>query len=114
MENNNITFAERLKHARENLRKLSQSQLAEQSLLPISSIAHFESGDRKPSFDNIKKLSKALNVTTDYLLGQTDNPDASSNDGKSQIAFRDFNNLSNYDQQIAADFIKMLANKDKN
>ena len=29
---------------------------------------------RRPSFDNLKKLADALDVTTDYLLGRVDDP----------------------------------------
>src|SRR5262245_52995156 len=69
-------FAERLKHAREELRKLTQAQLAEKTGLPATSISHFENPDspRKPSFDNLRRLAKALDVTTDYLLGRADEP----------------------------------------
>jgi transcriptional regulator with XRE-family HTH domain len=31
--------------------------------------AHFEAGRRKPSFDNVRALAKALKVSADYLLG---------------------------------------------
>lgn len=67
-------FRERLKKTREK-RELSQAQLAEKVKLPPSSISHFENGPRKPSFDNLKKLAEALNVTTDFLLGRSDEPE---------------------------------------
>ena len=35
-----------------------------------SAISHFETGTRKPSFDNLRRLADALDVTTDYLLGR--------------------------------------------
>src|SRR5260363_479896 len=66
-------FQERLKAARE-LRKWSQGDLASQAGMPPSSIAHFESGSRKPSFDTLRRLANALEVTTDYLLGRVDDP----------------------------------------
>ena len=47
-------FKERLKTAREDLRKWSQSELAGRAKLPPSSIAHFEAGSRKPSFDTLR------------------------------------------------------------
>ena len=64
-------FAERLRTARE-LRKLSQSELAERADLQPSAVSHFETGRRSPSFQNLKVLSDALKVTTDYLIGRTD------------------------------------------
>ena len=43
--------------------------------MPASSIAHFETGTRKPSFDSLRRLANALEMTTDYLLGRVDEPD---------------------------------------
>lgn len=105
-------FRERLKAARE-LRGLSQSQLAARADLPPSSVSHFKSGARKPSFENLKRLSAALDVTTDYLLGRADTPEASGTVGR---LHRDIHNLSHDDMKLAEDFVGMLlsrANADK-
>ena len=64
-------FSERLRAARE-LRKLSQGDLATKTGFQPSAISHFETGNRSPSFDSLKRLADALSVTTDYLLGRTD------------------------------------------
>jgi transcriptional regulator with XRE-family HTH domain len=66
-------FSDRLRTARE-MRGLSQSQLAEKTGLQPSAVSHFEQSRRAPSFDNLRRLANALNVTTDYLLGRTDDP----------------------------------------
>jgi transcriptional regulator with XRE-family HTH domain len=100
-------FVERLKAARE-LRKLSQAELAAKASLPPSSVSHFESGARKPSFDNLRRLASALDVTTDYLLGRADTP------GESTIALRlnrDIHNLSADDLKTAEDFVNFLLHK---
>ena len=70
-------FAERLRAARE-LRKMSQSDLADKSDLLPSAISHFETGRRSPSFANLKALSDALDVTTDYLIGRSDSMELSN------------------------------------
>jgi transcriptional regulator with XRE-family HTH domain len=70
-------FAERLRTARER-RKLSQAELAEKADLQPSAVSHFETGRRSPSFANLKALSDALKVTTDYLIGRTDDLNVSS------------------------------------
>src|SRR5689334_12900351 len=69
-------FPDRLKTARD-LRGWTQDELAVRSGLQSSAISHFErrEGGRKPSFDNLKNLADALGVTTDYLLGRTDQPE---------------------------------------
>ncbi len=65
------TFPERLKNMRE-IRGWSQEELAQRAKLQGTAISHFETGGRSPSFDNLKKLADALNVSSDYLLGRTD------------------------------------------
>ena len=62
-------FPERLKIARTR-RELSQEGLAKRANLQPSAISHFETGTRKPSFDNLRRLADALEVTTDFLLGR--------------------------------------------
>lgn len=100
-------FQERLKAARD-LRGWSQSELAEYAKMPPSSIAHFETGSRKPSFDTLRRLANALEVTTDYLLGRTDNPAlAESGDP----LYRDVGKLTGRDRELAKDFLKMLAER---
>lgn len=64
-----LAFGERLREARE-AKKLSQADLAERTGLQPSAISHFETGRRAPSFDNLRKLADALEVSTDYLLGR--------------------------------------------
>ena len=101
-------FNERLRAIREGLRRMSQAELAKAAGLPASSIAHFEGGTRKPSFDSVGKLATALNVTTDYLLGRVDVPDvAMSADPLSRYAAR----LSDRDRALAQDFLRMLAER---
>jgi transcriptional regulator with XRE-family HTH domain len=97
-------FKERLKGARE-LRGLSQTQLAADSGLPPSSVSHFEAGARKPSFDNLKRLAGALNVTTDYLLGRSDTPEASGTAGR---LHRDMHKLSSEDLKLTEEFVELL------
>lgn len=65
-------FGRRLRHARD-LRELTQAQLAEKSRVSSVMISHFETGVRpSASADNLVKLSNALEVSIDYLLGRTD------------------------------------------
>ena len=102
-------FQKRLKMARA-MRQWNQSELAEKANLPPSSIAHFEIGSRKPSFDNLRRLAIALKVTTDYLLGRVDSPEMSES---GDPLFRDFSKLAGNDLELARDFVKMLAKRNK-
>ena len=107
-------FQERLKKARE-IRRLSQGDLATKAGMPASSIAHFEAGSRKPSFDSLRRVANALEMTTDYLLGRAEDPDLAQ---AGDPLFRDIGKLSDDDREIAKDFLEMLAQrnakKDKN
>ena len=104
-------FAQRLKEARE-LRELSQGGLAEKSGLQASAISHFETGARKPSFDNLRKLSRALEVTTDFLLGKADSPGAHG-ETLAKIA-RHIENMSSKEIEYAEQFLQMMAKNKKN
>ena len=101
-------FPVRLRTARA-ARKVSQSELARSANLQPSAVSHFETGTRKPSFDNLKRLADALRVTTDYLLGRTDVMDASA--ATVDRLYRDYSGLSTEYQEMADDFIQMLAQK---
>lgn len=68
---NKNTFPERLRKLREN-RKLSQIDLAKIMNVSNGSISKWERGERQPDYDTLKKISNFFNVTTDYLVGQSD------------------------------------------
>jgi transcriptional regulator with XRE-family HTH domain len=100
-------FCERLKKARE-MRELTQSELGTKAQLPSSSIAHFETGTRKPSFDTLRRLANALEVTTDYLLGRVESPELNVT---ADVRFRDIGKLSSNDRELAEQFLKLLAER---
>lgn len=100
-------FQERLKSARE-LRGWNQSELGERAKMPSSSIAHFETGSRKPSFDTLRRLANALEVTTDYLLGRVDEPGLAE---AGDPLFRDVGKLTGGDRDLAKEFLKMLSER---
>jgi transcriptional regulator with XRE-family HTH domain len=99
-------FRTRLKAARD-LRKFSQDELAERSGLQSSAISHFETGNRKPSFDNLKRLADALGVSTDYLLGRTNDPEGYA--APSDPLYRDVQRLSKQNRLTASRIIRSLA-----
>lgn len=100
-------FSERLKEARK-LRGWNQEELGEKAGMPATTIAHFEGGTRRPSFESLRRLAVALEITSDFLLGRVDKPELAQ-DG--DPLYRDIGRLSGSDREIAKDFLKMLAER---
>jgi transcriptional regulator with XRE-family HTH domain len=103
-----VVFQGRLRTARE-ARELSQGELALKAGLQASAVSHFETGTRKPSFDNLKRLADALKVTTDYLLGRATEMEATV--ATADRLHRHYSGLSAEYQEMADDFIEMLAQR---
>ena len=101
-------FPDRLRTARER-RELSQGKLAERAGLQASAVSHFETGSRKPSFENLKRLADALNITTDYLLGRTSDMEETA--AAADRLHRHYAGLSTEYQDMADEFMRMLAEK---
>jgi len=101
-------FPQRLSAARLR-RGLSQDDLAKRANLQPSAISHFETGTRKPSFDNLKRLADALEVSADYLLGRSSEPFGIA---EAEPLYRDFENLTAENREIARDFLEALAKRD--
>ena len=66
-----MSFGRKLKLLREEKRML-QSELAGLLNLAPSSISMYEQDERDPDTSTVKKIAEIFNVSTDYLLGLTD------------------------------------------
>jgi transcriptional regulator with XRE-family HTH domain len=64
-------FPKRLREVREK-RQLTQADLAKKARLQPTAISHFERGIRTPSYNNFRRLTDALNVSADYLMGRSE------------------------------------------
>ena len=61
-------FTERLKVAR-NSKDLTQKAVADYLGIIKQAYQKYEYGEREPSFDNLTKLCRLLEVSADWLLG---------------------------------------------
>lgn len=90
-----VEFGERLRKLRKE-RNLTQRGLASLIGVKNSVISFYEVGDRTPSLEVLIKLSKALHISTDILLGL---------DKKETV---DVSGLSENDRQYVQDLIDRL------
>ena len=61
-------------------RGLNQDELAELATLSRISIARYETGKIEPGAQALGRIAQALDVSTDVLLGRTEEPDESKNE----------------------------------
>ena len=71
-----ITLGEKLKSARKRV-GLTQEQLAEKLLVSRQAITKWEADKGMPDIENLKQLSKLLDISIDYLLDSGENIDLS-------------------------------------
>ncbi len=63
----NMTLADKLKEARKNA-GLTQTELAEKICVSRQAVTKWESGKGIPDVENLKTISRVLNVSIDFLL----------------------------------------------
>ncbi|CAM3248735.1 helix-turn-helix transcriptional regulator [Lactococcus laudensis] len=93
-------FQERLKSMRLEA-KLTQKELAEKLKIGQNTYSYWEKGIRKPVGENLNKLANFFNVSTDYLLGNSNIKDQKQFDEdleKSLDTFKSFDGKPMYDE----------------
>ena len=68
-------FSKRLTALRESM-NYSKTKFAKLIGVSLSTYANWEYGYNDPDMDTLTKLANALNTTTDFLTGRTNNPNA--------------------------------------
>ena len=53
--------------------KISAYKLSKETSIPDSLLSNYRTGKKTPTSENLIKISQYFNVSTDYLLGLTDN-----------------------------------------
>lgn len=66
-----MEFSERLKELRKQAH-LTQVELASKLGIVQSSYADWERGKKRPTQDNLVKIAQVLNVSVDYLVGNSE------------------------------------------
>lgn len=104
----------RIKEVRERL-GLNQAKLAAQAEITPAAISQIESGDRIPSTPILRRLAASLEVSTDYLLGNTDKSELQDilQDQSIQKFFRGFQDLNDTDKKFIQKQIDLLRSQSK-
>ena len=72
-------LGDRLKYLR-NKKKLTQAEMAKKIDVARTTYAMYEQNKREPDNEILNRIADFYNVSTDYLLGRTDNPNPPNTD----------------------------------
>lgn len=72
-----MPIGERIKTLRKEA-KLDQDELGAKIDVSGAAVGGYERGIRKPSIDTLRKLCRVFNVSSDYLLGMSNDPNISA------------------------------------
>lgn len=70
-----MQYSERIRGLREDA-DLSQTELAQIFRVGQKTISNWENGRNEPPYEILKKYAEKFQVTTDYILGLTDDPNS--------------------------------------
>lgn len=132
-----MAFAKRLKSYREKLKqkdsKWTQKYVADKIGVARVTYTAYENGTKMPPFDTINNIAELFEVSTDYLMGRTDNPVGKDEEGEdletlkkaaiidkiksefpdADLMFKDLAGMSAEDLEEVYDFIKFKIHKNK-
>lgn len=70
------TLGDRIKYLREK-KNMTQKDLATKADLTIVQLSRYETNDRKPDPESLRRIVDALDTNGDYLLGRSQDPSPS-------------------------------------
>lgn len=94
---------------------LTQKELAEKVNVSAQVVSNWERKYTHPDHEDVLRLAKALDCSSDYLLGRTDDPTPPEQEldewglsEEAQVFFKDFESLSEEDKKEVMKYIKYL------
>ncbi len=106
---------ERIKELRKE-KVITMKRLGEIIGVSEGAVSQYENGKRQPDYDILKKIADFFNVTTDYLLGRTDNPHQNIDQQLEGIEFAlygEIKELTEDEKQDILNFVKFTKSQRK-
>ena len=97
----------RIKQLREK-KEVSQSELASSIGIARNTLSQYETGKRQPDYKTLLKFADYFGVSTDYLLGRTDNQKRVVSPQILRITTKDGKELTEEEMQKVIDFAEMV------
>lgn len=76
-----MLIGEKIKELRKNS-KITQEQLGNAIGVSKMAISYFEKGKKSPGRESLEKIADYFGVTTDYLLGRSEDPELNEEEDK--------------------------------
>lgn len=108
-------IGKKIKELRE-IKQITQEELAKYLGVAPQTVYKYEKEINEPDLKTTSKIAEYFNVTTDYLLGRTDNPDMLNEPIQIAASMKDGLDISDMDddeKKFINDFIKMVRSKKK-
>lgn len=105
-----MAMGKRLKGVRTK-KKLLQREVAERVGISNVTLSQYENDIRKPDPDRLAKLADVLEVSSDYLLGLTDNPTPKTDDHNPYFGLS-LDGLSPQGRDMVMTFIEIIRHKE--
>ena len=109
------SIGDRIRELR-NSRNMTQDELAEAAEINRVSVAKYEAGIVRPTAKNLAKLSAALGVTSDYILGQSEEEAAASGVDISGVEFAlnsEIKEMTEEEKQDVLDYVRFKRSQRK-
>lgn len=106
---------ERIKELRKE-KSITMKRLGEIIGVSEGAVSQYENGKRQPDYDILKKIADYFNVSTDYLLGRTDNPQQNIDQQLEGIEFAlygEIKELTEEEKQDILNFVKFTKSQRK-
>lgn len=100
----------RLRELRKN-KGLKQRELGKLLSLSGVAISLYETGKRQPDTETLRKLANFFGVSTDYLLGETDDPNPSKSEDVSILTEKDLEKMPSLIRESVISYIEMMKKK---